>query len=498
MDDIRIIHKTPAGEQPDAADFNDIFGEIEPAATGGDVPVTAEPEAVKVRVVPGFVEPMAALPKKKEEQKEHPEQAPPRKRRDEARAEGAVGSGWRRFRIGLPRLLAIGAAGGVALAILAILFFPYGSYRPGIERRMSNALQDTVRVGGVGVRFTPLPALVLTGVTVGDGYASAASVRLLPAFASLFGGDRRLREVHVEGMRLDQAGIGRAARWLPAGALRELSVGRVILDDVTVEFGQASIGGLSGEGRADPENGLVRWSLRNREGTLRLEAAPGQGEAAALAVSAASWRMPFKPALLFDALTVEGELSAGKFRFGKLDGRLYDGLIEGAGVLAWGDGARFEGDLAFKRLAADRLMAALSAEPDIEGAASGRLRLDAQASTLAGLAAAVRMTGHFDIAQGVLRRIDLAEAIRARAPIRGGATRFEQFSGGLAADERGVRLTELQLASGLMRANGQVAVGRDGEIAGEGVVEMKGSLGGRHAAFEIGGKADDPELRPGR
>ncbi|WIM06057.1 MAG: hypothetical protein OHM77_01830 [Candidatus Nitricoxidivorans perseverans] len=543
MDDSRIFHKTPAGEEAvrertrlvqrnlrtvliivdgyadvaelkrkagDAAMVDDTLAELEALGLIESLDAAhrapGEPAEVSacVRVVPGFVEPMSDVPVAAE--------MPSRKPSRPSLPEGAS-AWWRGFlrrrsgrkkvrrpspRIGLPAWIAGGLLGSVALAVLAVLLFPYGNYRPDVERWLSGALHDTVKVGGLGVRFAPFPNITLSQVTVGtDGHASAASVRVLPEPSFLFGSRKRIREVRVEGVRLSQAGIERAARWLPADALGNVTLGRLILKDVSVDFGQTSADGLSGEGVIDPERGLVKWSLRNREGTLRLEVSPGK-TAAEISASGTLWKTPFQPALLFDALTVQGELSAGRFRFGTFDGRLYDGQVEGAGVLAWGkEGARFEGDLEFRRLAADRLLAALSTAPAIEGAASGRLRLEAQAPALAGLAAAVRMAGRFDIAQGVLKRIDLAEAIRARAPIRGGATRFEQFSGGFAADERGVRLTDLQLASGLMRASGQ-ATAAGGKLDGGAVVEMRGSAGAMRAGMAIAGSVGDPELKPRR
>ncbi|MDP2808630.1 MAG: AsmA-like C-terminal region-containing protein [Rhodocyclaceae bacterium] len=503
------------------SDFVDIFDEIPSAATGGDDLLMDEQgtEPAQVRVVPGFADPMADVPmaaekpsrpslleevsagwrrflRRRSGAKKAKKVAEPL--HDEGDEPATVRKVRRRYHIRMSAWIAGGLLGSAALAVLVVLLFPYGSYRPDVEQWLSKALRDTVRVGSLGVRFTPFPNVTLNQVTVGtDGYASAASVRLLPELSFLFGGHKRLREVHVEGVRLSQAGIERATRWLPAEALRNVTVGRLTLEDVSVDFGQASAGGLSGEGVIDPERGLVKWSLRNRESTLRMEVSPGK-TAAEISASATSWKTPFQPALVFDALTVQGELSAGRFRFGKLDGRLYDGLVEGAGALAWGEGARFEGDLEFKRLAADRLLAVLSGEPAIEGVASGRLRLEAQAPTLAGLSAAVRMAGNFGIAQGVLRRIDLAETIRVRAPVRGGATRFEQFSGSFAADGRGVRLTDLQLASGLMRASGQVTVTAEGKISGSVAAEMRGSAHAVRAGMAITGSVADPELKSRR
>jgi hypothetical protein len=147
-------------------------------------------------------------------------------------------------------------------------------------------------------------------------------------------------------------------------------------------------------------------------------------------------------------------------------------------------------------------MAALAGQPPLEGRASGRLRVEARADHLGQLAGSARLEGPFSIAQGALMRIDLANAARAGggadASLRGGSTKFEQLNGSLVRDDKGVRLSGLQLSAGLMRATGQGAVDREEAVIGTGMVELRSSAGSLRTAIRLEGKAADPELRIGR
>lgn len=408
----------------------------------------------------------------------------------------------RRGRINWPLAVAGGLLGIVCLLLAVILLFPYDRFRPDAEQVLSRLVQDSVQVKDVSVTFAPWPRVVLSGVTVGaDGYATARTVSFAPDPGSWSGGLKAIREAHVTGLSVRESGLAKVGSWLASTGMANLPVHRLVVDG-QVEIGGRQFGGLSATAVFNPAGGLSKWMLRNSEGTVLADAIPGP-DGFSLAVTATKWAVPLRPGLIFDSVEIKARLAPGRLVLDGIDGQLHEGRFQGAGVLAWGNGAVLSVDLEYKHLAAGSLMKALAAQPVIAGEMAGRVRIDARSSDLGGLAEQARLDGAFTVVQGEIRQIDLAEVMRATGsvvPIRGGGTRFEQFSGSWVRNgsDADVRLSALQLSSGLMRATGQVAVNRNGEITGTGVVEMKGSTGGLRSAVTIGGMAADPELRAGR
>jgi hypothetical protein len=268
------------------------------------------------------------------------------------------------------------------------------------------------------------------------------------------------------------------------------------VDGLALDLGKRAIEGLSASVQLDQGPAKVLFGAAGD--ALRVEAVPRR-DGLSLSLSATGWNLPFRPALHFDHLDVQAELVPGRLTIKSLDGQLYDGAVAGNGVLAWDGEPALSLTLEFERLLADKVLALYGAEPGLDGALGGKLRVGARAPTLGGLNDSVRMEGTFLVAHGALKRIDLVEALRSSGklePITGGSTRFEEFSGAFSMDDKAVRLSRLRLSSGLMQAYGQVAVSRqNGSISGGGSTEMHGSATTVRATLAITGKAADPALK---
>ncbi len=395
--------------------------------------------------------------------------------------------------------LVIGAIGLAALALLTLVLFPYDNYRPEFEQRLSQALGDDAKIGEVRLAFTPYPAIVLDRVSVGaDPYITANQIQLLPEFGSIFG--PRYREVVVDGARVKEAGLGRFSKWfLPAG-MGDAAVGRLEISGLAVDVAGGSIESLRGSARIDDAHGLSKLVLRVKEGDLRVEVTPGP-TGVGLSLSATGWTAPFRPELLFSFLEMRGELVPGHLTISSIDGRLYDGSLNGDGLITWAQEPTLTLKLNFQRLAADKLLPALGAEPAVDGAASGKLQVSAKAVAVQRLDRDLRMDGSFSIERGSLKRIDLAEAIRSpqQTTLRGGTTHFQEFSGTFSADAHSVRFSGLRMSSGLMRVAGQVTLSRqDGTLTGRVGMEMRGSATAARSAVTISGSAREPDIRISR
>jgi len=180
--------------------------------------------------------------------------------------------------------------------------------------------------------------------------------------------------------------------------------------------------------------------------------------------------------------------------------RLLGGTVRGEMLLAAGKQVSVSGQLVYERIDLKRLGGALGIDWLLEGSASGKLVFSGLADEWPGLPGALEGAGDVGVRQGVLGGIDLAEAVRraASAPVRGGATRFEQMSGSLRLAQGAYRLSGTTLNSGLMHASGWLAVSRERQLSGALDVRLGSSSSQLRMPLSIGGTLKVPEVSASR
>lgn len=406
----------------------------------------------------------------------------------------------RKFKLG--PMIALALAGALVLGVLRVVLYPYEEYRPRIEARLARMLDDEVRVGNVRVSFMPLPVIVLEEVTVGaEVYAIANSVRLAPEFGSLLDG-RQFRQIKVEGLLLRNSGLDRLARWFRPAGMENAGIPRIDVQNLSLDLGWVRLDGLRGSAEIDEQRGLTGFNVHGGHADFHLLAVPGP-TGLAITAKAGDWKLPVTPPLYFAALELSGILSPGRFVVEKIDGRAYDGLIDGRGVIAWRGAPTLALELDLKHIGAGKLLTALDATPLLDGELTGHMQIASDAPSGKWLDRSLRMDGQFTIYRGSLRRIDLAEAIRPSGPtggkVRGGSTGFEEFAGTLAMDSGTLRLANLRLVSGRMRATGQASISRQSAmITGIANVELRSSANVIRSPVAVSGSIADPQLKLGR
>ena len=105
----------------------------------------------------------------------------------------------------------------------------------------------------------------------------------------------------------------------------------------------------------------------------------------------------------------------------------------------------------------------------------------------------------FEIAEGVLEGLDLvsaAKSIFVKSDNKDAQTRFDQMSGHLAIDQDGYHLSELSIVSGLLRADGELSIGRARTLDGEITTEVRGTASLIATPLAISGTLDDPVVLP--
>ena len=79
----------------------------------------------------------------------------------------------------------------------------------------------------------------------------------------------------------------------------------------------------------------------------------------------------------------------------------------------------------------------------------------------------------------------------------GGATQFEQLSARIRINDSGYRLSDISINSGLMQSSGNVEVGKDLQLKGKMVLQMRGSANQMRVPIALGGTLMVPEVRAG-
>ncbi len=459
-------------------------------------------EPLPVAAVPGWAERikalfagMAAKPAARTKKPREEEYAEPVGGADPEPVGGSMN-----LKVSWPVLAVCAVVGVAVLPVLTLALYPYGRHLTDIERNTSAMLQDTVKIGDIGFSFLPRPHIALRNITVGkDAHLRIATVRAMPDFFSLLGGKKIFHDLVLDKAVMKASGLGRLALAGAGPGSATLEIRHITLNDLSLAVGDAFLGGIVGEVKMSATGSPENILLRNAESTLKLEMQPQEG-GYRIAASGSVWKAPFKPNLTFQTIDAQGQLQASRLVLNKIDGKAYEGLVEGKASLDWAGSAALTGSLELKRVNATRLLAALESNLSAEGDLSASLKLDAKADSLSKLAEALRIDGSFEMKRGAAKGFDLGEAVRStgRAATRGGETKFEQLTGMVQYGPQECRLGNLRLASGLLTAGGSLGIASGGNLSGAMNVELKSSATTLRVPLAIGGTTKDPLLTPSR
>lgn len=407
-----------------------------------------------------------------------------------------------------PRTYVSGWLVGVGVFLAAILvpgllavFYPYDRHLPDIERWASAVLAEPVKAAHVRFAFLPYPNIAIEGIEIGkDRYLTIRQARVVPDFLSLLGEKISVTDVQLEGVALSGRGFERLARWyLDGDKTQRIVVGHAGIAGLKLVLGDDAFEGISGEIELNSFGRMDRILLRTSDSSLKMEIRP-KGSVFDLSVFGSAWSMPFRPNLVLSHLEAEGDLAATRLELRKFDGRLYNGIFSGQAALDWSEGTALSGEFALKRLDLAKLVPALDKNAIADGEVDGLVRLSSKADSPSALGEKMLMEIAFEARRGSVRGYDLIEAVRSssRNPTRGGSLKFEQFNGNLLVDHEAYRFNNLRINSGVMKAAGNLFVGRDRSISGLMEVEMKGTAAVVKAPLSIRGTTKDPYLQSAR
>lgn len=405
--------------------------------------------------------------------------------------------------MGWATVLISGIVGVLALAFLAVNFFPYDSYLPEVEAAFAQASGRPVKVGAMSVNLYPKPGLILSSVRIGSGKEQfhIAEIRLQPAISSLMAAKKIFRDVVLNGASLPAELIPGLPDVFVSMMKPTARAGfeHISFAQTEVSFAGLGFSGMEGEAIISAAGVFQSLLMHSPDRSLNLELKP-RAQGLDVSLEAFGWHPSPDSLYRFDSANLQGRLEDGVFTISKMELRIFDGLLKGAAILRADNKLSVSGDFVFERINAARLGTALGLGQQFSGEAAGKIIFSSTSDSWATVFSAINAEGEFTMRRGVIRGIDLTEAVRrfSGTPVQGGETRFEQLSGKIRLTPTSYQFPGLMLNSGLMQSTGMVEVSKDLKVSGKMELQLHGSVNQTRVPISISGPLKTPSVQSGR
>lgn len=393
----------------------------------------------------------------------------------------------------------------VVLALLLVLPFvlPTGRLIPVAERLASEQLQEVVRIASIQLRFLPWPHLAVGGIELGKKtFLRVEKVRVTPGLASLFADQKVIRNISVDGVTIGQKLIDRVSGWAAQGSAgaqpSPVRVERIVIRDANIRLPDFRLDQVGVELELTTEGGLSRAVIVADQGRVQATLVPA-GREFALTLSARDWPIPAGPPFLLSALEAKGTLGPDGLLLPTIRAALYDGTVTGKLALGWKSDWTIAGLFEIKQVEIAPMVALFTRDTTISGRLSANPVIDMRAPSASQLADLVNVETEFRVENGMLHNMDLSAAPKAlldKDAVKGGQTRFKEFSGYLRVNQFGYELSNLKISSGVLSAAGHLLISPQQELAGRIEAAVKGTGSLVSTPLAISGTVDDPVLRP--
>ena len=397
--------------------------------------------------------------------------------------------------------------GGMLLLLAAAAAVPWlipaSAWIGRIETEAGARLGAPVRIAAISVALLPLPHATISGLRVADGAIAVQRMVAYPRLGSLLSDTPALRSIEFEQISVTPRGVelAQAAAARPRSGAA-LNVEHLRASQVQIELETGKLPAFDAEADLNINEGsaampVTSARIRTRDGKATLSLLP-TGGAWSLALEATDWQWPLGPPLRLERLQVTGRIAGAKLELATITAALYGGTAAGKAELAWHKGWRLSGDLSVTGIELGALAQSLKIKSALTGKldASGPFR--AQAAKPAALAESLNAEITFDVRNGALQGFDLLSAAQSllKGGAGGGSTQFDQLTGGVKVQGRALKLHNVRVSSGVLKALGNVEISPSRQLAGRIDTEVKGSGGLAGVPLALSGTLDAPVLLP--
>lgn len=375
-------------------------------------------------------------------------------------------------------LAAIAAGLAVVLAAVAVALQYWvrsDDFRLRLSQQISAALGVPVQLGRVSVDVWPLPAVALDQVQLQSRPPlTLERIEARPAWAGLLQGRLQIATLVVRNAVVPEQAVSAIAAAFrkthdaaprrgpdDAGAAIGLLPRRTVLDHVTWVHAKGGSTTVDAQAQLDPDG---------KPAAAQVEVLKGRFQGAKATVQRQPDHWALRAAIGGGTVTGKLQLQSGAKGASRLQGQL--------------DAANVE-------------VAALTApNRTLTGRLEAHTTLHAEFRELGALADAVQSQTRFTVHNAVVHGIDLAQAAKSVGLSRGGETRLDTLAGNVATQGRAVQLTNLVATSGLLSANGSVAIAPNRSLNGRITVDLASAAAGGAIGvpLAVGGTLDSPSV----
>lgn len=402
----------------------------------------------------------------------------------------------------------IGILVGIVLLMLAVIpfFIALDDSIPTIEKEVSARLKEPVKIGSLRAGGLPLPHLTVSGITVGRTEdIKVGKVTVTPDLWSLLEATIVIKSIEIDGLVLTQGAIDKIPAWVPADAKPgqpsqppAVRLEAIKLNDAVIKLDRASFGPFDARISLSSAGNLESFSIVTRDRALTAVVKPQQSNYL-IDASARAWKPPVGPDLHFDELVVTGMATPKGASFSEISAKLYGGTVSGRLVVGWQKGVQVKGSATVTGVEIGPLLKALNKPQNMSGRVSAQPVFSAHAANPEQILDALQMDTPFGVEGGVLHGVDIRKAATSfvsKDGGKGGETRFDKLSGRLNIDRGTRRLTQLDIVSGSLSADGNVTISPRDELSGRLNTSIKAVSVAASVPLNVSGTLDSPLLYP--
>ncbi|MDP1734500.1 MAG: hypothetical protein Q8L44_09075 [Sulfuritalea sp.] len=382
--------------------------------------------------------------------------------------------------------LALGLAGLVVVALVAVHLISYDGQIPQFEKAAAAQFQQPVKIKALRLSLLPKVQLRLEGVSIGaEGQIKVPQITATGDLGNLFSDKKVFKSVEMDSPVMTEAGLG----WILFGkaTARDVVFGQVTATNARLESKGLNLPAFEARLQSDGQGAWKAIVIESTDKNLNLELA-AKGESVQIDFKARSFRIPFGSELTLDELVASGTADKAQLAVTEFKGFAYGGILSGNALLKWGGQWNLAGELNAKQMDMTRLVPGL-----MEGRLMGAGAYAMQSPEAAKLFAANRLEGNFIVARGTLMGIDIGRMVQGGA--MSGETKFAELAGSFLHDRGATQLRQVRLTEGAISANGGAEVDVEGNVRGRFAVDLKMSAEQRRANLVVAGNLKKVEWR---
>jgi len=315
-----------------------------------------------------------------------------------------------------------------------------------------------------------------------------------------------IKSIEIDGLVLTQKAIDRIPAWIPADAKPgqpsqppAVRLETIKLDDAIIELKKTSFGPFDARLSLASDGSFESAEIITRDGQLKVLVKPGLSNYL-IDASAKGWMLPVGPAIYFDELALKGAANLKGASISELSAKLYGGTVRGNMTIGWRKGLQLKGTATVSQVEISALLKALDKPRNMSGRLNARPVFSANAANAEQILDVLRLETPFGVQGGVLHGVDIRKAATSFVSQdggKGGDTRFDKLSGRLNIDRGTRRLTQLDIVSGSLAADGNVTISPQDELSGRINTSIKAaSVAALSVPLNVSGTLDSPLLYP--